>query len=57
MSREGLNTSVKVNDIAKVQIRTAEEVMFDKYAQNRLTGSFILIDEFNNQTIGAGVIV
>ena len=57
MSREDLNNSVKVNDIAKVQIRMAEEVMFDKYAQNRLTGSFILIDEFNNQTLGAGVIV
>ena len=56
MSREGLSNAVKVNDIAKVEIRTAEEVMFDKYAQNRLTGSFILIDEFNNKTLCAGVI-
>jgi sulfate adenylyltransferase subunit 1 len=57
MSRDETLNQIKVNDIARVQIITSEEVMFDKYAQNRLTGSFILIDELSNHTLGAGVIV
>ena len=30
--------------------------MFDPYASNRRTGSFILIDEASNETVGAGMI-
>ena len=30
--------------------------MFDPYASNRRTGSFILIDEAINETVGAGMI-
>jgi sulfate adenylyltransferase subunit 1 (EFTu-like GTPase family) len=29
---------------------------FDAYASNRRTGSFILIDESSNETVGAGLI-
>ncbi|MCB1159360.1 MAG: 50S ribosome-binding GTPase [Leptospiraceae bacterium] len=45
-----------LNDIAKVQIRTASPVMYDEYRINRETGSFILIDEATNLTAAAGVI-
>ena len=31
-------------------------LFFDAYPRNRLTGSFILIDEETNATVGAGVI-
>ncbi len=31
-------------------------VAFDPYAENRKTGSFIVIDRFTNQTVGAGMI-
>ena len=31
--------------------------MFDEYRRNRQTGSFILIDEATNETVGAGMIL
>jgi bifunctional enzyme CysN/CysC len=31
--------------------------MFDDYRRNRLTGSFILVDEATNVTAGAGLIL
>jgi sulfate adenylyltransferase subunit 1 len=46
--------SMKLNDLCKVLIKTAEPVSFDSYADNRKTGSFILINEHANQTIAAG---
>lgn len=46
--------SMKLNDICKVLIRTAEPLSFDSYAHNRTTGSFILINELTNNTIAAG---
>lgn len=48
--------SMKLNDICKVLIRTAEPLSFDSYADNRNTGSFILINENTNNTIAAGTI-
>jgi sulfate adenylyltransferase subunit 1 (EFTu-like GTPase family) len=30
--------------------------VFDPYTSNRRTGSFILIDESSNETVGAGMI-
>jgi sulfate adenylyltransferase subunit 1 len=48
--------SLKLNDISKVQLKTANPISFDPYAQNRYTGSFILIDENTNNTVAAGMI-
>ncbi|MBX2845971.1 MAG: sulfate adenylyltransferase subunit CysN [Saprospiraceae bacterium] len=48
---------VNLNDIAKITIRTTEPLFFDDYRQNRITGSFVLIDEATNNTVGAGMIV
>ena len=31
--------------------------IFDEYQRNRTTGSFILIDEATNTTVGAGMII
>ena len=47
---------MKLNDICKVVIKTAEPVSFDSYSENRSTGSFILINENTNNTIAAGTI-
>ena len=33
-----------------------EPIFFDPYARNRATGSFVLIDEATNNTVGAGMI-
>jgi sulfate adenylyltransferase subunit 1 (EFTu-like GTPase family) len=32
-------------------------LLFDEYRRNRTTGSFILIDEFTNATVAAGMII
>jgi bifunctional enzyme CysN/CysC len=49
-------TSLEVNDIGNVTLRTSSPVVADPYSLNRVTGAFILIDEDSNDTIGAGVI-
>ena len=48
--------SVGLNDIARVSIRCAGELVFDPYSANRTTGAFILIDEASNDTVAAGMI-
>lgn len=53
---ENIN-SVKMNEIARVSIRTSKPIFFDNYKRNRKTGSIILIDEQNNETVGAGMII
>jgi len=45
-----------LNDIGRVRLRTSAPLVFDRYASNRRTGSFILIDESSNATVGAGMI-
>jgi sulfate adenylyltransferase subunit 1 (EFTu-like GTPase family) len=45
-----------LNDIGRVRLRTQKPMAFDAYRTNRATGSFILIDEATNDTVGAGMI-
>ncbi len=47
---------LQMNDIAYVEFETVSPVFFDPYTQNRITGSFILIDPISNATLGAGMI-
>ena len=49
--------SIKLNDIARISIRTSKPLFFDSYKKNRKTGSLIIIDEQTNETIGAGMII
>jgi sulfate adenylyltransferase large subunit len=49
-------TLLKMNDIASLEFETRVPLFFDPYASNRTTGSFILIDEISNATVGAGMI-
>lgn len=46
-----------LNDIGRIQIRTSTPLMYDSYERNRTTGSLILIDEFTNETVAAGMIL
>ena len=46
-----------MNDIGRILIRTAQPLYYDSYRRNRSTGSVILIDEFSNETVGAGMIL
>ena len=45
-----------MNDIGEIRIRTAKPVVFDGYGTNRLTGSFILIEQGTNATVAAGML-
>ena len=45
-----------MNDLGEVHLRTARPLVFDGYARNRLTGSFILIEQGTNATVGAGML-
>lgn len=54
-SSSGLST-LNLNDIGIVRLKTAKPVFADKYKENRYNGAFILIDEFTNNTVGAGFI-
>ena len=46
-----------LNDIGRLRLRTSVPLIFDEYRRNRTTGSFILIDEATNSTVGAGMIL
>jgi len=50
-------TSMEKNGIARIKIKTTTPLFFDSYRTNRNTGSFILIDETNFNTVGAGMII
>ncbi|NNF56571.1 MAG: sulfate adenylyltransferase subunit CysN [Acidimicrobiales bacterium] len=45
-----------LNDIATCLIASDRELLFDRYGDNRQTGSFVLIDKLTNATVGAGMI-
>ena len=49
-------TSLSLNGLARATLRTTQPLMVDPYRRNRNTGSFILIDEATNRTVGAGFI-
>ena len=44
-----------LNDLGEIRIKTSKPLFYDGYAANRLTGSFILIEQGTNATAGAGM--
>jgi bifunctional enzyme CysN/CysC len=49
-------SSLGLNDIGRVSLRTSSPVLADPYRRNGVTGAFIVIDEHSNDTVGAGII-
>jgi bifunctional enzyme CysN/CysC len=47
---------LRLNDIARVDLHTAQPVCFDPYRLNRFTGGFLLVDPTTADTMAAGVI-
>ena len=45
-----------MNDIGEIRLKVSKPLVFDGYATNRLTGSFILIEQGTNATVGAGML-
>lgn len=48
--------TLKLNEVAVVNLATQDAVAFDPYADNHETGAFIVIDRVSNLTLGAGMI-
>ena len=53
---EAAPASLTMNDIGGIRIKTAKPLVFDGYSTNRLTGSFILIEQGSNATVAAGML-
>jgi sulfate adenylyltransferase large subunit len=49
-------TTLGLNDIGRVRVRTRAPLFFDAYRDNRATGAFIVIDSVTNDTVAAGMI-
>jgi sulfate adenylyltransferase subunit 1 (EFTu-like GTPase family) len=56
LERSAPAQELELNDIGRVRLRTNVPLAFDPYSKNRRTGSFIMIDEASNETVGAGLI-
>jgi adenylyl-sulfate kinase len=48
--------TLELNEFGDVEIETQHPLYADPYAQNRVTGAFIVIDPISNRTVGAGMI-
>lgn len=51
------NPTLTMNDIARVTVKTTRPLMIDEYRDNRITGSFVLIDDATHETVAAGMIL
>jgi sulfate adenylyltransferase subunit 1 len=56
MQRLDQDSDIKMNDMARIRMRTTRPLVFDEYRRNRITGSLILIDESTNETVAAGTV-
>ena len=48
--------TLELNDLGRVRLRTSAPLALDAYADNRVTGSFLLVDESTNETVAAGMV-
>ncbi len=56
LDRDPAAGELGLNEIGRVHLRSSTPLVVDPYSRNRTTGSFILIDESTNDTVGAGMI-
>jgi bifunctional enzyme CysN/CysC len=57
LHRDEEHGSLTMNDVGRVTLRTAVPLFVDEYRRNRVTGSFILVDEGTSETVGAGMVL
>jgi len=50
-------SELELNDIASCKMVLTRSIASDSYKENRLTGSFIVVDRITNNTVGAGMII
>lgn len=56
LHRDESAETLSLNGIGRISLRSQQVLMFDSYRNNRVTGSFILVDEATNHTVAAGMI-
>ena len=56
LHRDDAATELSLNEIGRIRLRATTPFFFDEYRRNRETGSFILVEEGTNNTVGAGMI-
>ena len=54
--QEPAPSELRVNDIGEIRLKVSKPLIYDGYATNRLTGSFILIEQGTNATVAAGML-
>jgi bifunctional enzyme CysN/CysC len=57
LHRDETATELSLNEIGRVKLRTTQPMFTDEYRRNRITGSFLLIDESTGATVGAGMML
>jgi bifunctional enzyme CysN/CysC len=57
LHRDESATELSLNEIGRVTLRTTQPLFTDEYRRNRITGSFLLIDESTGSTVGAGMML
>jgi bifunctional enzyme CysN/CysC len=55
--RDEAARELKLNDLGRIRLRTTTPILYDPYRRNRVTGSFILVDEANHTTVAAGMLL
>ena len=57
LHRDESADGLQLNEIGRLRLRLSSPLFLDEYRRNRATGSFILIDESTNDTVGAGMVL
>jgi bifunctional enzyme CysN/CysC len=57
LHRDETATTLGLNEIGRIRLRSTVPLFTDPYRTNRTTGSFILVDEATNATVGAGMVL
>ncbi|MFI5047721.1 MAG: sulfate adenylyltransferase subunit 1 [Acidimicrobiia bacterium] len=57
LHRDDSAGALALNDLGRVTLRAAVPLFVDEYRRNRVTGSFIIVDEGTFETVGAGMVL
>ncbi len=57
LHRDPTVEELRLNDIGRIDLRTTSPLFYDEYRRNRVTGSFVLVDEATDATVAAGMIL
>ena len=54
---ESVTDGLPLNSIGEIRLRLSKPLIYDGYTTNRLTGSFILVEQGTNATVAAGMLL